>query len=387
MIRLVTVIGARPQFIKAAALSRAFAKAHSTTVREVIVHTGQHYDENMSSVFFDEMGIPRPDYMLEAGSGLHGKQTALMTDKIEEVLLKEKPDGVILYGDTNSTLAGALAASKLYLPIAHVEAGLRSFNKRMPEEINRILCDHVSTFLFCPTETGVQNLAREGFRLDATAPHNMDNPKVYHCGDVMFDNTLHFAEMAKANTQHLARHGLTPGGFLLVTIHRNTNTDDPLRLEGLLSALLRIADHADADLVFPVHPRTRGAIERNLSPALRERFANHPRLKLIPPASFLEMTALEAQCSMVITDSGGVQKEAYFLQKPCIVLRPETEWVELLDSGSCLLADADPERIWNAYLRLSKAQALQFPPLFGDGHAAEFIVDELVRQLGQAQQS
>lgn len=381
MIRFVTIIGARPQFIKAAAISRAIAKLYPGGVREILVHTGQHYDENMSQVFFDEMQIPRPDYMLESGSGLHGRQTAIMIDKIEEVLLREKPDAVILYGDTNSTLAGAIAASKLYLPVAHVEAGLRSFNKHMPEEINRILCDHVSTFLFSPTDTGVSNLVREGFRSGNAGPYNMDNPVVYRCGDVMYDNTLFFAEVSRRNTTLLATHGLTRDRFILVTVHRNTNTDDPVRLTGLFTALLRIADHSGLDLVFPVHPRTRGAMEKNLTPDLLQAFRTHPRLKLIPPASFLEITHLEDNCHMVITDSGGVQKEAFFLQKPCIVLRPETEWVELLHSGSCLLADADPERIWNAFLRFEAQTSFSFPPIFGDGNAAEFIVTTLVEQL------
>jgi UDP-GlcNAc3NAcA epimerase len=384
MIKFVTIIGARPQFIKAAAISRAVHDLYPDQVREVIVHTGQHYDANMSQVFFDEMQIPRPDYELEVGSGEHGAQTAAMIEGIEKILVKEKPHCVVLYGDTNSTLAGAIAASKLYLPIAHVEAGLRSFDKQMPEEINRILCDHVSTFLFSPTETGVENLVKEGLALGNAGPYSMDNPKVYHCGDVMYDNTLFFSEFASRNVDIVRSLGLVPGQFILATIHRNNNTDIPERLSAIFSALLDLTEKQGQTVLLPLHPRTKKVLDGNLAPDVLKRLRNSDRLKLILPVSFLEMTALEAACKLVITDSGGVQKESFFLEKPCIVLRPQTEWVELVKAGTAILTDADPVRILAAYDELMHNASLTFPKIFGDGHAAEFIVTEIVTQLQNA---
>lgn len=382
--KFVTIIGARPQFIKAAALSRAIRDLYANHIEEVIVHTGQHYDPNMSQVFFDEMKIPRPNYQLEVGSASHGKQTAAMIDGIEDILLKEKPDAVVLYGDTNSTLAGAIAASKLYIPVAHVEAGLRSFNKQMPEEINRILCDHVSAFLFSPTETGVANLVKEGFALDNAAPYNMDNPKVYHCGDVMYDNTLFFSAYARENVDLLDNVGLEPGNFILATIHRNTNTDYPERLTAIFKALLELTEGRGETILLPLHPRTKKVLSTNLDPEVYRQVQGSDRLKLILPVSFLEMTALESACKMVITDSGGVQKESFFLEKPCIVLRPETEWVELVASGTARLADASEARILEAFEYFSSVDSLVFPRIFGDGKAAEFIVNELYRHLRNA---
>lgn len=379
--KFVTIIGARPQFIKAAAISRAIRDLYPNDVREVIVHTGQHYDDNMSKVFFDEMKIPRPDHMLEIGSGDHGQQTGAMIAGIEAILLKEKPNCVILYGDTNSTLAGAIAASKHYLPIAHVEAGLRSFDKRMPEEINRILCDHVSTLLFSPTPTGLENLSKEGFALDNLAPYSMDNPKVYHCGDVMYDNTLFFSDYARQNIDIVRSLGLKQGGFILATIHRNTNTDVPERLSSIFRALLDLTENQGQTVLLPLHPRTKKVLEANLEPDVLKALRNSDRLKLSLPVSFLEMTALEAACKMVITDSGGVQKESFFLEKPCIVLRPQTEWVELVEAGTAILTDADTQRILDAFAYFGSAEKLQFPKIFGDGHAAEFIVSEIVAQL------
>ncbi len=381
MMKFVTIIGARPQFIKAAAISRAIRNLYPDQVREVIVHTGQHYDDNMSQVFFDEMMIPRPDHMLEVGSGDHGQQTAAMIAGIETILLKEKPDCVILYGDTNSTLAGAIAASKHYLPVAHVEAGLRSFDKRMPEEINRILCDHVSTLLFSPTQTGVDNLAKEGFALDNAGPYTMDNPKVYHCGDVMYDNTLFFSDYARDRVDIVESLLLKKGEFILATIHRNNNTDITERLSSIFKALLELTENQGQTVLLPLHPRTKKVLESNLERSVLKRLRNSDRLKLILPCSFLEMTALEAACKMVITDSGGVQKESFFLEKPCIVLRPQTEWVELVEAGTAILTDADTDRILQAYAYFGAAADLQFPKIFGDGHAAEFIVSEIVAQL------
>jgi UDP-GlcNAc3NAcA epimerase len=376
MIKLLTIIGARPQIIKAAALSRAIREGFSDSLSEVILHTGQHYDENMSQVFFDEMGIPRPDYNLNAGSGLHGAQTALMISGIEEVLLREKPDMVVVYGDTNSTLAAAIAASKLHIPLAHIEAGLRSFNKSMPEEVNRILCDHVSTLLFTPTVAGLKNLQREGFNPDAMPPFNADNPKVYHCGDVMLDNSLHFSSLAESKSAIITDSGLENTPYVLVTIHRDHNTDNPERLGSILQALLDIAAKDNIRLVVPLHPRTRKMIDR------REggfpHFLSHPSVLCLPPASFFEMLLLEKHSTMIITDSGGVQKESYFFKKPCIILRPQTEWVEIVEQGTAIVADASPERIKNAYTSLKDMKNHPFPPVFGEGNAAEFICSRIV---------
>ncbi|MGZ4091254.1 MAG: UDP-N-acetyl glucosamine 2-epimerase, partial [Bacteroidia bacterium] len=237
MIKIVTIIGARPQIIKAAALSRAIKNKFSDKIKEIIVHTGQHYDANMSQVFFDELNIPQPDYNLNVGSGSHGKQTAAMIIGIEEILLKENPNAIVLYGDTNSTLAGGIAASKIHVPVIHIEAGLRSHSKAMPEEVNRIMCDHVSTLLFSPTKTGFDNLVREGFNAGAKAPYSADNPKIYHCGDVMYDNSLHFSNVAESKTDILAKLKLQKNKFILATIHRNNNTDEPERLNALFKSL------------------------------------------------------------------------------------------------------------------------------------------------------
>lgn len=381
MITLVTIIGARPQIIKAAALSRAIKTHYSESIREIIVHTGQHYDENMSQVFFNELGIPAPDYNLNTGSGSHGKQTAAMITGIEEILLKEKPNGIVLYGDTNSTLAGAIAASKIHVPIVHIEAGLRSFNKAMPEEVNRIMCDHVSTLLFSPTKTGFDNLQHEGFKLNNERPYTANNPKIYHSGDVMYDNSLYFSDIAEQKTDILQKLQLSQTNFILATIHRNNNTDEPPRLNALFSALYKLSEEKQLTVVLPLHPRTAKLLQHNLNPELYRQVSESKRMKLIGPVSFLEMIALEKNCSIVMTDSGGVQKEAFYFKKPCVILRPETEWVELVDCGSAMIADADEARILAAYDTLSTNRNLQYPPFYGNGKAAEFICGEMIAHL------
>src|SRR6218665_1152746 len=252
MKKILTIIGARPQIIKAAALSRAIKNTYADRISEVIVHTGQHYDENMSEEFFDELDIPHPHYNLNVGSGSHGKQTAAMIDGIEEVLLKEKPDAIVLYGDTNSTLSGAIAASKIQVPVVHIEAGLRSFNKTMPEEINRIMCDHVSTLLFSPTKAGYDNLLKEGFRENNEGPYSFDNPKIYHCGDVMYDNSIYFSEVAEEKTRVLHENQLESGKFILATIHRNNNTDEPERLNAIFRSMYRIANENRIKVILPL---------------------------------------------------------------------------------------------------------------------------------------
>ena len=374
--KIVTVIGARPQIIKAAALSRAIKTHYAGQIQEVIVHTGQHYDENMSQVFFDELGIPQPNHNLNVGSATHGVQTARMTEGIEALLLKEQPDFLVLYGDTNSTLAGAVAAAKIHVPIVHIEAGLRSFNKAMPEEINRIVCDHCSTMLFTPTKAGIENLKREGFPIDNEPPYTIDNPKVYHCGDIMYDNSLHFAEIAEAKTDILQRLELAGKPFVLATLHRDSNTDQPVRLNAIFSAFLQISK--EIPVVLPLHPRTAKLLKTNLNNELQEQLSQTPNLWLIPPVSFLEMTVLERHAQLVMTDSGGVQKEAYFFQKPCIILRPETEWVEIVEAGAARLADADEARILQAWTHFKVNSPTDFPEIFGDGHAAEFMLQQLL---------
>jgi UDP-GlcNAc3NAcA epimerase len=319
MVKILTVIGARPQIIKAAALSRAIGLAYHEKIKEVIVHTGQHYDDNMSRVFFDEMKIPKPNYNLNVGSGNHGKQTAKMIKGLEEVLQKESPSGVVVYGDTNSTLATAIAASKMQIPILHIEAGLRSFNKSMPEEINRILCDHVSTLLFTPTEAGYYNLLSEGFSEGNDIPYTIDNPKIYHCGDVMYDNMTYFSELGENYSLIIDEHGLANTNFILATIHRDNNTDDPKRLNKLFSVIMQISNAHDIPVVLPLHPRTSKILKKNLSAKIQNLIKTNENIHILPPVSYLDMIALERSAAMIMTDSGGVQKEAYFFKKPCII--------------------------------------------------------------------
>jgi UDP-GlcNAc3NAcA epimerase len=380
MIKIVTIIGARPQIIKAAALSRAIKNKFSTTIKEIIVHTGQHYDANMSGIFFDELQIPQPTYNLNVGSGSHAKQTATMLTGIEEILLKEKPQAIVLYGDTNSTLAGALAASKIQVPVVHIEAGLRSFNKTMPEEINRIMCDHISTLLFSPTKGGYDNLVKEGFKPDTKAPYNINNPKIYHCGDVMYDNSLHFASVAEQKSKVLEKYNLQKNNFVLATIHRDNNTDIPERLNGLFAALFEIHEKNKTAVILPLHPRTKKCVDEFLDKALLEKISASKQFVICEPLPFLDMIMLEKNCSLVMTDSGGVQKEAFYFEKPCIILRPETEWIELLACGAAVLADADKTKIITAYSNFASRKPT-YPKLFGDGHAAEFICAELVKHL------
>ena len=381
MLKLLTIIGARPQIIKAAALSRAIKNNYSTKINEVIVHTGQHYDANMSQVFFNELNIPHPDYNLNTGSGTHGTQTAAMIVGIEEILLKEKPDCIVLYGDTNSTLAGAIASSKIQVPIIHIEAGLRSFNKTMPEEINRIMCDHVSTLLFSPTKTGYDNLLNEGFKENNEGPYTINNPKIFHCGDVMYDNSVYFSKIAEQKTNIIATNNLEGKPFVLATIHRNNNTDEPARLQALFSAIHKIAIQNKVQVVIPLHPRTAKLLSQNLSSELYASVQTCQFIKLLPPVSFLEMIALEKNASVVITDSGGVQKEAFFFKKPCIILRSETEWVELVDCGSAKIVDANETKIIEAYSEFSDSKTLEFSNLFGNGKAAEFICQSILKYI------
>lgn len=375
MIRLLTVIGARPQIIKAAAISRAVREKFAGQVEEHILHTGQHYDANMSEVFFRELGIPEPDYNLHVGSGSHGVQTARIIEGIEAVLTEQHYDGVIVYGDTNSTLAAAVAASKIHVPVFHVEAGLRSFNMGMPEEINRIVCDQLSSVLFTPTLTGLRNLEAEGFSSIKSRVRFADGrgQRVVLSGDVMYDNSMYFSAMADVQSDIIERLGLQYRQFVLATIHRPANTDNPENLKSILRALSDIAAKG-MDVVLPLHPRTKKRIED-----LGLKIADF-RLKVIEPASFFEIIRLEKNAAIVMTDSGGVQKEAFFYGTPCVILRPETEWVEIVDAGAGIIADADYERIMAAYEALVN-KPVQFPALFGDGHASEKIISEIINYL------
>ena len=379
MIKIITIIGARPQIIKAAALSRAIKNKFKDTIQEIIVHTGQHYDNNMSQVFFDELNIPQPDFNLNIRSASHGAQTAMMISGIEQIINAEKPDCIVIYGDTNSTLAAAIAAAKIDIPIAHIEAGLRSYNKLMPEEINRIVSDHVSTLLFCPTTAAYENLKKEGFKDSNSPPYTINNPKVYHCGDVMYDNSIYFSKLAEGKNAILKENGLTSGQYILATVHRNHNTDDNLRLNSIFSAFRKLAKARK--IVIPIHPRTLKQLEQ--LPELYAAIKSEKNLILLPPASFLEMICLEKSAALVITDSGGVQKEAFFFKKPCVILRTETEWVELIECGISRLTDADEKKIIEAAEHFFNSKELNFPAIFGNGDAAEFICSEILMNINK----
>ena len=370
MIKILTVIGARPQIIKAAAISRAVKNSFSDKIEERILHTGQHYDANMSQVFFDELDIPAPHYNLGVGSGSHGEQTAKMINGIEKVLRSEHFDGIILYGDTNSTLAGAVAAAKMQVPVFHIEAGLRSFNMTMPEEQNRIVCDHLSSILFAPTQTAVNNLANEGLTSSKALFRGNKGRLVINSGDVMYDNALYFSKLAEQKSTILKDCCLTPNNYILATIHRDFNTDDPQRIGSIFNALSTIADKNDIPVILPLHPRTRRCLPDSIS----------ERIQIIPPASFFDILVLEKNAKVVMTDSGGVQKEAFFFRKPTIILRPETEWVEILDNHAGILVDADYNRIVSAYMNLAD-RTIVFPPLFGEGDASSIILQRIYDYL------
>ena len=380
MIKIVTVVGARPQIIKAAALSRAIRNSFADQITEIIIHTGQHYDANMSQVFFEELGIPNPHINLNIGSASHGEQTAKILQGIEKVLIAEKPDFIVLYGDTNSTLAGAIAASKIHIPVVHIEAGLRSFNKSMPEEINRIMSDHASTLLFVPTKTGIKNLEHEGISSGIQGPYSADHPGVFHCGDIMFDNLVYFSEIAGQKTNIMQTLNLEENKFVLCTIHRDNNTDSPERLQQIISAMCFIAENLGLKIVIPLHPRTSKIIETKLPKDLYKRLSDNTNIHLIPPVSYLEMIMLEKNARLILTDSGGVQKEAYFFKKPLVVARPETEWVEIIENGAGIIADADEAKILESVEYFLNKSSMHFPNVFGDGHAAEFICRTMLEQ-------
>lgn len=379
--RIVTIVGARPQIIKSSAINRAIKSHFKDKLEEIIVHTGQHYDENMSEVFFQELGIPQPNYNLNVGSGSHGAQTAKMLEGLEAIFIQEKPDAVLVYGDTNSTIAGALAAIKIHIPVIHVEAGLRSFNKAMPEEVNRIACDHMSTLLFVPSITGMENLLHEGFKLHENKKATANHPKVYHCGDVMFDNSLHFSTISDAKSTIVTDNGLKENKYILTTIHRDSNTDIAENMEQIFSALFDIQEKSGLAIVLPIHPRTKSKMKDQLSEELYHKIKTNSNFKIIPPAGFIDIISLEKKSRMIITDSGGLQKEAYFFQKPCVILRPQTEWIEIVKNGNAILADANKELILEAFELLINKTDLTYPPLYGDGKAAVFICEKILEDL------
>lgn len=364
-----TIVGARPQFVKMAPVSRALRRNH----REIVIHTGQHYDDNLSRIFFEHLELPAVDHNLGVGSGPAGWQSGQMLQGIEEVLLACRPDAVLVYGDTNSTLAGALAGAKLHIPVAHVEAGLRSFSRRMPEEVNRIVADHLATLLFCPTRTAVKHLRREGIRRN-----------VFWVGDVMLDAVLGFADAAERRSRILPGLGLQPGSYVVATVHRAENTDDPERLRGIVDGLLSL----DRTTVFPVHPRTRRALEAG---GFLRRLDRQAQVRMCDPLGYLDMLVLVNKAYCVLTDSGGVQKEAFFLRVPCITLRDETEWPETVQLGANVVAGTRPADILAAFrsvprLRAGAARRRPWLPRqpFGDGHAAEKIVAVMERCLERA---
>ena len=362
--KLCHIVGARPQLIKMAVLARAITqeKASVALTQQLIIHTGQHYDDKMSDVFFRELEIPKPHHHLGIGGGTHGENTGRMLEAIERVLVVEKPDCVLVYGDTDSTLAGALAAVKLHIPVAHVEAGLRSFNRQMPEEINRVLTDHASDLLFAPTETAVANLRREG----------IPEGGIHLVGDVMYDAALYYGKKAEEVSDVLERLALSPGGYLLATIHRAENTDDPERLRAIVEGLALAA--SEIPVVLPLHPRTRKAIERyNLADLVA-------RLRVIEPVGYLDMVMLEKNARLIATDSGGVQKEAFFYKVPCATLREETEWVELVEAGANRLAAPTPAAIQTAIEEALTAKADFNVRPYGNGDAAERMVRILLSQ-------
>lgn len=381
--KIVTVVGARPQFIKAAVVSRAIdnhnqmALHPSSPIREIIVHTGQHFDDNMSKIFFEELDIPLPHRNLDIGGTSHGAMTGRMLEGIEQILLDEKPDWVLVYGDTNSTLAGALAAAKLHIPVAHVEAGLRSFNRSMPEEINRILTDHVASLLFCPTDQAVENLRQEGFkhiRDGSNSGANPCSPLVCKVGDVMYDAALFYGPKAERVSTILEKLKVQPRGYALATIHREENTNNLHRLRNIFSGLCRVA--RDIPVVLPLHPRTFKALEQ-----VDTSIKTTGDLILIDPVGYLDMICLEKNASVIITDSGGVQKEAFFYGVPCVTLRRETEWVELVELGWNRLVDVDPTAISQAVTEIGQRHTLPAAAtqrIYGIGEAGKIILQVLL---------
>lgn len=379
MKKILTIIGARPQIIKAAALSRIISAYYTDELKEYILHTGQHYDPNMSELFFEELSIPKPDFQLSSPQVWDSVGHEQMILQIRKVIRELNPDVVLVYGDTNSTLVGAKAADLEKIPLAHVEAGLRSYNNSMPEEYNRVKTDQLSQYLFVPTPTAVRNLEKEGITNGIFIKDSIQKRHVIHCGDIMYDNTLFYGDIAQSYDHLLKDLGIQKESYILATIHRNFNTDSLERLQSIFLGLLEIAK--EMKIVLPLHPRTAKAIANGFNDDLLDQIEDQTNLIIIEPLSYLEITYLEQHANMIVTDSGGVQKEAYFFKKPSLILRPETEWVEIVHTGAALLVDADPERIMEAFHRFSEHPPQTFPPIFGEGDSAHLILETMLQYL------
>lgn len=375
MIKLVSVVGARPQFIKAAALHRAVKKKFSNKIHQVLLHTGQHYDDNMSKIFFEELELPGADYNLGLNNYSPIMQLAKMFMETDDILKDEKPDAVLVYGDTTSTLAGAMAAQKNNLPLLHVEAGMRSFNKDQPEEKNRVMTDHLSSHLFCSTQDAVDHLRSEGIIHHEIKQNNVNEPGVFMVGDLMADNIFYYEEKIKHDAEILSQFGVESKEFFLSTLHRADTADDANKLKTIFEAFEMIATETNLPFIIPIHPRTKNNLPSNLfqSPNLR--------LKIIEPVSYLNMIALQQNAKLVFTDSGGMQKESFLLKTPCIVLRNETEWTELVQFGNNLLCGTDKEAIYNAFKTQIAKNEFTFPSLYGEGDAAEKVCKIIVQQF------
>lgn len=375
MLKIITLIGARPQIIKAAAISRMIRNKFYSKINEIIVHSGQHYDTNMSDVFFEEMEIPKEKYNLKAGGGTHAEQTAKIMIEFEKVILLELPDIILLYGDTNSTLAAALVGSKANIPIVHVEGGVRINSKSYPEEINRILTDNLSSLIFVPNKDGISCLKKEGFEVGHDLKGTIDKAKVVFCGDIMLDNSIYFSK--KTNATFLKKLMLSNTKFILLTMHRHNLSEDSNLLKNVFDALSKIITESNYKIVFPVHPRTKKIIETF---QLNDILTNN--ILFIDPVSYLEMIELESSCELIITDSGGVQKESYFFKKPCLILLENTPWIELIEGGTSKLCGYNSNRIFDNYIDLiSKKEKLEYPVLYGDGNASEIILNEILNSF------
>jgi UDP-GlcNAc3NAcA epimerase len=379
--KILTVIGARPQIIKSAALSRCVQNVFTDQLDEVLVHTGQHYDKQMSDLFFNELGLQPAAYNLGVGGVSDVHQLSKMLSSLIDVIEKENPDCILVYGDTNSTLAGALTASKFSIPLIHIEAGLRSFDKSMPEEVNRVLTDHLSTLLFCPTQSSIDNLKKEGLMSDVGSKASTNQPKVFHCGDIMLDNSLFYSKLSETKSEILKRLDVQRDAFILATIHRKENVDKPEKLTTIIEGFLKLAKHQYYPIVWPLHPRTRKAMEETVDAQIVNEIMHNEKIKITQPIGFLDMIALEQNARLILTDSGGLQKEAFFFKKPCLVLREHTEWIELVLNGNALLCEIDADQIRSKAQFLIDKENYTFPTFYGDGNAARFICEKILEEL------
>jgi len=375
-IKLLTIVGARPQIIKSAALSRCINKKFLNKINEIVIHTGQHYDHNMSKVFFDELQVNPNIEFLNIKPVKQNEMIAKMIKVVEKSIKHHSPDMVVVYGDTNSTLAGSIAASNLKMPLAHIESGLRSYNYQMPEELNRIYCDYASSMLFCPTQNAIDNLVKEGFKHYDIKPHTPNQKGIYLSGDIMLDNSIFYAKIAEKKSEILSKFNLINKEYILLTIHRNFNTCNISGLENILNALNEIIKSYNLKLFFPIHPNTEKIINSHKN--LRNFIFKNKNIIVSPPVSFFDMILLEKKSRVICTDSGGVQKEAFFFGKPCVILRDETEWTELTDNYFAMLAGNSKEKIINSINYLFKKENNYSLPLFGDGNAAKYICEKII---------